>query len=115
MQIDSIEYHDHLLRATCSGVFGIGSQGQPSATLLRESIEEWMLSHPTDRVDHMVIDYTKVEYEWGDGPASSMISFIKGGVNKVRLVANHRNLLPLRNLFTENGLLMWFEVEEDQA
>jgi hypothetical protein len=76
MQVDNIDFIDSVLVVKCSGVFGIGSEGNPSGSLLTKSIDEWMLSHPDERVEELVIDYSDVEYSWGDGPVSSMIPFI---------------------------------------
>ena len=91
MQIDSLDFSDPVLTVRCSGTFGIGSKGHPSSKLLTDSIQRWMLSHPQERIEQVIIDYTHVDYEWGDGPVSSMLPIIYKGVTKVRLVANPRN------------------------
>jgi hypothetical protein len=114
MQIDSIDFSDPVLMVRCSGAFGIGSKGNPSGKLLTESIERWMLSHPGECVEQVVIDYTHVDYSWGDGPLWSMLPFIKRGLTKVRLIASPRNRKPLKELVNASRL-PWFVVEGPDA
>jgi len=110
MKIDTIEFNDSVLTLRCSGTFGIGSEGNPSGILITESVEGWMLSHPGENVEQLVVDYTNVEYSWGDGPLSSVIPIIKRGVAKVLLVPSVRNRESLETLVSESNV-PWVMVE----
>ena len=98
MQIDSIESYDGTLTVKCSGTFGIGSEGIPSGNRLKESIEQWVADHPMAVVSRIHIDMTSVAYEWGDGPISSMISFLGSGVGHVQILAGAQNAKALESL-----------------
>ena len=111
MQIDSIDFKDSVLTVRCSGVFGYGSEGNPSGALLVESIEQWMRAHPDQRFEELVVDYTGVEYCWGDAPVWSAMRFISKGVALVRLIAGPQNLKPLQDL-VKMSRVPWFVVEE---
>lgn len=104
MQIDSLNFHDSILRVKCSGVFGVGSGGNHSGKRLRESIKNWMESHPGTKVEQIDIDLTEVDYSWGDGPISSLIAFITQGVAKFRFIASPQNRKPLHNLIKTSKL-----------
>ena len=114
MQIDSLHFDAPVLTVKCSGVFGLGSAGNPSGALIAESIERWMISHPGDQVKQLVVDYTDVEYSWGDGPVSSVIPFVKRGITEIRLLASSRNVEPLQDLVTGSNV-PWFVVELGDA
>jgi hypothetical protein len=103
MTVDSVEYTDSVLRVKCSGSFGVGSKGNPSAKVLRETIESWMNAHTEERVEKIEIDYTDVEYSWGDGPVSSVLPLIKRGVNRIRLIASPQNRAALQSLVDSSG------------
>jgi hypothetical protein len=110
MQIDTLSFQDSILRVKCSGVFGVGSEGNPSGILLRKSIENWMQSHPGVKVEQIEIDLTDVIYSWGDGPISSLIIFMTRGVSQFRFLASLQNQKPLQNLI-ETSKLPGFTVE----
>jgi hypothetical protein len=103
MTIDSVDYTDPVLRVMCSGPYGVGSKGNPSAKVLRETIENWMDAHPELRVEQIEIDYTDVEYFWGDGPVSSVLPLIKRGVTRIRLIASSQNRAALQSLVDYSG------------
>ena len=100
MKVTDLEFVDGVLRVTCGGKHGEGSQGQPSAELVRSSIERWIESHPDQSVAQIDVDYTDVDYAWGDGPVSSLVQFYKQGVSKMRIIASRKNLDPLEELVT---------------
>ena len=104
MQIDLLSFYDSILRVKCSGVFGAGSEGNPSGELLNSSIRNWMESHPGARVEQIDIDLIEVDYSWGDGPISSLISFISQDVTRFCFIAGPQNLKPLQNLIKISGL-----------
>ena len=56
MTVDSVDYTDPVLRVKCSGPFGVGSKGNPSAKVLRETIESWMNAHPEQRVEQIAVN-----------------------------------------------------------
>ena len=114
MRIDTIEFSESVLRMKCSGPFGIGSEGNPSGRLLKQSIESWITSHPGEHVKQIDIDYSDVEYTWGDGPLSSIIPFIQQGVIKIRLIGGSQNWKSLENLVGASGL-PWVVVERRDA
>ena len=98
MQIDSLEFHDSILSVKCSGVFGIGTDGNPSGRLLSKSIKAWMENHPESKVEQIYVDFTGVDYTWGNGPVSSLVIFVARGVTRVHYIASHQNRKPLENL-----------------
>ena len=116
MRIAALEFDGHALRVKCAGPFGVGSEGHASAVLLRETIDAWLMSPGHGRVDELIIDFTDVDYEWGDGPVTSTLPFVaKRRVARVRLLANARNQRALESLVDASGLeavgLPWFVVQ----
>ena len=114
MQINSLHFNDAVLTVICAGTFGVGSEGNPSGKLLMEAIDRWMLAHPGDRVEQAVIDFTHVDYTWGDGPVWSLLPFIRNGLTKVRLKASSQNWKPLDELIHVTNL-PWFVAEGPDA
>lgn len=57
-----------------------------------------MADHPAERVEEIEVDYTEVDYSWGDGPVSSMIAFLRQGVTRFRLLASSSNYDALKGL-----------------
>jgi hypothetical protein len=114
MQIDSLNFHDSILKVKCSGVFGVGSEGNRSGILLKKSIEDWMESHPGAKVNQIEIDLTNVSYSWGDGPISSLIVFLTRGVSRIRLIAGPQNRNALQTLI-DTSKIPGFAVEGSDA
>ena len=114
MRIESIAHNSRVLTVTCSGIFGMGSGGNPSGKLIKNSIDNWMLSHPSIRIEQIVVDYSNVDYVNGDGPVSFMLPFIKRGVTKVCFVPNSFNRGPLKAL-VETCRTPWFEVADPDS
>jgi len=114
MQIDTVEFSESVLRVKCSGPFGVGSEGNPSGRLLKLSIERWIATNPEERVKQIDIDYSDVDYTWGDGPLWSIVPFIQQGVTKIRLIAGSQNWKSLENLVGASGL-PWVVVERRDA
>jgi hypothetical protein len=116
MRIQTLEFDGRHLMVKCSGPFGVGSAGHSSAVLLREAIEEWLRCSVHVPVDELVVDFTDVDYEWGDGPVTSTLPLIaKRLVARVRFVANANNRRSLQSLVDASGLqtagLPWFVVQ----
>jgi hypothetical protein len=97
------------LRVVCSGEFGVGSAGNPSGELLTRAIRRWIGEHKEEPVVEIEIDYSGANYAWGDGPVSSMVPLLAGGIVKCRLIASADNCGPLKNLL-EACTLPWFEL-----
>jgi hypothetical protein len=97
------------LRMKCSGRFGIGTGGNCSAEALTTTIEQWITDHPEEPVTEVEIDYTKVDYSWGDGPVSSMVPLLRHGVGRFRLIGSSSNCDSLQSLL-EACNLPWFEL-----
>jgi hypothetical protein len=115
VHIDSILYEDQKLTVRCSGEFGEGSQGQPSADLLNACLSRWMDDHTENRVGVIEVDLRDVDYCWGDGPLSSTVSFVlRRGVSLIRLVASAGNAQSVRDL-VEWSKLPWFTVVDGDA
>lgn len=69
MEVDDLNYRDGVPYVKCSGEYGVGSDGNPSAELLENVIAQWITEHhPVTQID---VDYSEVDYSWGDGPLSS--------------------------------------------
>ncbi len=105
MQVDRLEYRDGLLEVKCSGEYGVGSDGNPSAELLGESIALWIANHPSHPVAQIDVDYTEVDYSWCDGLLSSMFPYLAQGVAKIRLIASSQNRKSLEELVGTSGFV----------
>lgn len=112
MNVTGLEFVDGALKVTCSGKYGEGSKGQPSAEQVRSSIERWIEGHPDQSVTRIDVDYTDVDYSWGDGPVSSLVQFYKRGVSKMRIIASRKNLDSLEGLVTSCNIPFIEVVEE---
>ena len=98
MRVENLDYRDGTLEVVCSGQYGVGSDGNSSADLVKTSIEQWCSDHPDQTVVQIDVDYTGVDYVWGSGPVSSMVPFFAKGVAKCRIIANLRNRYSLADL-----------------
>ena len=105
-----IDYSDKILRIKCSGDYGIGSEGNQSAEKVRKTIESWLKNNQV-KTASLEIDYRDVHYEWGDGPISSIVPFLRVlKVNqKIRFIVNERNKNAISNLV--NYCNLPFEIE----
>lgn len=86
---------------TCSGDWGVGSEGTPSGRLLNETIKRFM-KDAVERPSEVVIDFTKVDYLGGDGPGWSLLPYSRYA--KVTYLVNDRNEQALRDLFSATNL-----------
>jgi hypothetical protein len=109
MRIDEIACENDVLTVRCSGVFGAGSEGNPSTALLRDSIKSWLQEHRGNPLAEIELDLSNVEYVWGDGPVSSMLPFVAAGVSRVRIISSPDNRDALQNLIEESNV-PWFEL-----
>jgi hypothetical protein len=113
MKVTNLKFNDGVLRVTCCGEHGIGTEGHPSASLVRSSIERWIESHPDQSVTEIEVDYTEVDYVWGDGPVSSLMVFYQKGVSRFRLIAGPNNHASLEGL-VKNCSIPFFEVVHER-
>ncbi len=111
MRISRIRFDAGCLAVTCSGVFGVGSAGNSSGEAVAAAIENWIGSHPEMRVERLLVDYSDVQYSWGDGVMSSLIRFVKNGVGQISLVGSPENIEAIRSLVASSKL-PWFSVLE---
>ncbi len=111
MKIDAVTYDSGsgTLEVNCSGRFGVGTEGQPSVDRLSRIVERWLADHPEKPVTEIEIDYTSVDYSWGDGPVSSVLSFMRQGVAKFRFIGSSSNCDSFKNLL-DGCNLPWFEL-----
>jgi hypothetical protein len=110
IRVTDCDSESGVLKVKCSGVFGRGSLGNPAAEKIAEVIEYWIKDHPETLVSGLELDYTEVDYSWGDGPVSSLIRFLVRGVTKVRFVASSRNYEALKGLLEVCGPVFDFEL-----
>jgi len=103
--INSINRRGHCLFIVCSGEFGIGSEGNPSADLIVETAVQWMDTHPDSSLTHAVIDFTDVDYLWGNGPTSAAVRIGRRGPTSITIKANDANQEPLENLLQKTGFV----------
>lgn len=99
VRVTACDFGSGVLKLKCSWVFGIGSKGNPSAAKITKVIEHWISDHPETLVTGLELDYTDVDYSWGDGPISSLIPFVVRGITKVCFVTSSRNYAALESLF----------------
>ena len=98
MRVNGISFGSEVLRAECSGQWGIGSEGNSSCQLLTAAIERWMEDHPAHHVSTIEVDYRAVDFRWGDGPVSSLVPFFGQRIESFRLVASPANKEALLRL-----------------
>jgi hypothetical protein len=102
--INSIDVRGDCLFIVCSGEFGVGSEGNPSADLIVETAVQWMDTHPDSSLTHAVIDFTDVDYYWGNGPTSAAARIGRRGLRSITIKSNDTNREPLENLLRRTGL-----------
>jgi hypothetical protein len=102
MRIVDCIVEDGCLHITCAGRFGIGSQGNPSGDLIKDRLE-LALERSGSPISRVVVDFTQVDYEWGDGPAWSVLPALKRGL-KVSYLARGKAKEALAGLFDASGL-----------
>jgi hypothetical protein len=90
-----------VLRIICSGSYGEGSEGNPSGRLVEDTIRRFM-ECDADPPNEVVIDFTRVEYVWGDGPGWSVMPWARHV--KVTYLASDKNERALRGLFSATNL-----------
>ena len=109
MKIENTNIKGSTLSIICSGRFGIGSEGNSSAQLIHKKIES-AFSKADLKITEIEIDFLKVEYEWGDGPISALMSVINSDL-KIKYLVNEQNARSLQNLFYQAGLQKLINIE----
>jgi hypothetical protein len=75
-----------------------------------DALAGWMSAHADHSVREIVVDFTDVDYRWGDAPISCMIPFCRRGDRRVRYVASAGSAAALDSLFGMANV-PWFSVE----
>ena len=117
MEIVTVIHHPQSMTLTvsCSGTFGIGSRGNVSGDLIARTVKGWIATNSKQQLAVVEVDYTRVEYAWGDGPVSSLVVFFQQGIQRFRLIAGPSNCNSLKNLL-ESCRLPGFElVRKDEV
>lgn len=104
MRIVSVRATGNALFVECEGFFGIGSRGTPSATLIVETCRGWIQSHPDRDITHLCVDFRKVDYTWGDGPAALGASAYKLGIRNVTIRPGRENKDALKEVISALGM-----------
>jgi hypothetical protein len=112
--VDSLHSAKQVLKVRCSGTIGIGSESVSSMRPLANAVAAWLRSHPDQSVREIVVDFTDVEYRWGDAPVSCLLPFIRQGVDRVRFLASGRCASALEGLFAATNM-HWFSIEQVDA
>ncbi len=73
------------LQVNCTGTWGFDSQGAQCGDLLRDTIQHGM-NEATIAVTDVWIDFIKVTYLGGDGPARAVVPSARMGVKLTYLV-----------------------------
>src|SRR5262245_45572842 len=104
MEVDVLSYspETQVLMVKCSGRFAMGSAGVSEPLL--PAVKRWIVSHADSRVTEIVVDFREVEYSWGDGPVSSMVSLLHHGVSRFRFLASPSNQDALTSLIKASKL-----------
>jgi len=113
MRIIETSVRNGCLRIACAGPFGVGSEGNPSGHLLKRTLET-ALDAPDPGINEVVIDFTEVEYEWGDGPAWAVWPAFRRNL-KVRYVARGTAGKSLAELFRVTGFAPTWDIQVDEA
>ena len=108
MKIDKTHIEDTTLTIVCSGKFGIGSQGNPSAHLIYVEIKSFLDDNDL-KITQIEIDFRRVEYEWGDGPLSAIMPFMSKNL-QIKFLASQENSKSLHSLFEQSGMLNLFNI-----
>jgi hypothetical protein len=99
-----------VLEVKCSGEHGVGSDGASSAHLLTKTVRDWIADHPESLVSVIEVDYSAVDYSWGDGPVTSMLALYPLGISKFRLVCDSANYKAFKSLLESCNMVPFFQL-----
>ena len=102
---------DGVARIRCAGVFGVGSAGNPSGHVLKAALEELLGGHEGE-ASAVVVDFTEVEYQWGDGPVWAVYPAWRRGLH-VTYLARGQVAAALRGLVEATGPGDWISIQPD--
>ena len=111
MRIESIHGADGVLSVRCTGTVGIGSESTASLRPVGEALAGWIREH---HVREIVVDFTEVDYRWGDAPVACFMPFLREGVQRIRFLAGTGNAQALESLLVAANV-PWFAVERADA
>ncbi len=108
MEVADSSISSNALRIACAGEYGVGSDGNPSGELVRGVIEQCLQESPS-LVSEIIIDFTEVDYEAGDGPVSSVMPAVERGL-RITYIVGKANREPMNALLLASGLSEWIKV-----
>jgi hypothetical protein len=114
VRVDAIHNAEWVLNVGCSGIVAIGSRSVDSMRPVSDAIAKWIGEHPDHAVREIVVDFTKVDYQWGDAPVTCLLPFIRQGVERIRFLASTSSAPALESLFACTAL-PWFSLERVPA
>jgi hypothetical protein len=101
IEVKNAQSDASVLRLVCSGIHGTGSGGNESATRITQAVSSALAASGVAPAE-LELDFRAVEYEWGDGPVSSIVPFMDR-FQKVRIVSSPQNVAALKGLVEASG------------
>ena len=114
MRIESIHGADGVLSVRCTGTVGIGSESTASLRPVSEALAGWIREHRDHHVREIVVDFTDVDYRWGDAPVACFMPFLGEGVQRILFLAGTGSAQALESLLVAANV-PWFAVERAGA
>ena len=114
MRVESIDGAEGVVSVRCTGTVAIGSESIASMRPVGDALARWMREHPDQPVREVVVDFTDVDYQWGDAPVACFMPFILKGIQHVRYLAGSASAPALEGLVASTNL-PWFSVERADA
>ena len=114
MRVESIDVAEDLLRVRCSGTVAIGTESIASMRPVADALTAWMSEHPDHPVRVISVDFREVDYRWGDAPVSSLLPFVRQGVQQFVYLASRKSAPALETLISIANM-PWFSVERQDV
>jgi hypothetical protein len=108
--IESIQSTEGVLKVRCSGTVATGTGSIDSMRPVSDAVADWIREHPDHAVRELVVDFTDVDYQWGDAPVACLLPFIRQGVQQIRYLSSANSGPALESLLALTHL-PWFSVE----
>ena len=110
LRVESIHAADGIVHIRCTGTVGIGSESISSLSPASDAVARWMREHPDHAVREIVVDFTEVDYRWGDAPVACFMPFVVKGIQHVKFVAGPASAPALEDLVGAVNM-PWLSVE----
>ncbi|MFM8222660.1 MAG: hypothetical protein ACKOJF_27450 [Planctomycetaceae bacterium] len=114
MRVESIHGAEGVLTVRCMGTVGSGSESTGSMRLVVETLDGWMRENHDQAVREIVVDFSDVDYRWGDAPLACFLPLIRKGVQRVRFLPGPNSASALESLLAAANI-PWFSVERPDA